>query len=228
MLRTGDKSKLKCCCVRNASGCFTNRIKDRWTEAKNARKQVKTLFAEKHAISKRIKEVESNLLAVQFRKNFHKKRAEDFQKELKALSAPLPAENPLVFHHLRSRQTPVDINLDRLFIIGFSSPVDRFFIIFGAQSPNACGQHRNFECPAVYYENLSFLNFPGFDAAHARLASAWADGELTDPTRQKWVQYIAEHNITPSIIEKKDGPVRFESGASAEPPARQAGRGRRQ
>jgi hypothetical protein len=94
------------------------------------------------------------------------------------------------------------------------------------QPPNAWGQHRTFECPAVYFENFSEV-CPGFDASYARLASAWTDGELTDSTRQKWIHYIAKHNIPASIIEGKEGPVRFESGASAEPPARQAGRGRR-
>ena len=87
--------------------------------------------------------------------------------------------------------------------------------------PTRDGQHRYFECPRLYFEQLG-EPCQGFDADGYKPA-AWDGDELSAATVAAWPAYIERYNIQPSRAEQ-----RTQSGVEfpIAPAPTSAGRGR--
>ncbi len=71
--------------------------------------------------------------------------------------------------------------------------------VVGRSACRACaGAHYHFECP-VRYARLG-VPCPGFDAAGARVASAWANGDLKPATCAAWKAYIARFALRVHMV----------------------------
>jgi hypothetical protein len=69
-------------------------------------------------------------------------------------------------------------------------------------------QHRFFECPVGYFQQLGEA-CPGFDERGARVVAAWTGDNIRPATAAAWQVYIAKHNLPPSKIELRTGKAAF-------------------